>query len=216
MSDLLPPSASDQERAISLSIARAADGSQADLRSLWDPWSAPADLLPWLAWSFSVDDWDSEWTDSQKRSAIDRSIDVHRYKGTIGAVREALEALGIEIHLVEWFNQAPQGDPYTFDILLDAQLVPIDERTISAIVPLINATKNLRSHLGSITPGATTKPVVRIGAACVVGHDTTINLQYSRDGFDLLYAIVQTGDQNPESVMDDMHTFVHQKLPVLA
>jgi hypothetical protein len=28
------------------------------LRELWDPWTCPMALLPWLAWALSVDIWD--------------------------------------------------------------------------------------------------------------------------------------------------------------
>ena len=32
--------------------------------------NCPADVLPWLGWALSVDDWDQDWSEQQKRSAI--------------------------------------------------------------------------------------------------------------------------------------------------
>lgn len=93
MSDLLPPSASPAERAISETCARLA-AMPLPLRDLWDPLSCPAEALPWLAWALSVDVWDSAWSDTVKRRVCAESIAIHRRKGTVWAVREALRAAG--------------------------------------------------------------------------------------------------------------------------
>ncbi|WP_240332504.1 phage tail protein I [Pseudomonas aeruginosa] len=34
------------------------------LRTLWNPSTCPVPLLPYLAWAFSVDRWDSKWPES--------------------------------------------------------------------------------------------------------------------------------------------------------
>ena len=88
MSDLLPINATPAERAISLAIERHAQ-VPIRVREMWNPDSCPENLLAWMAWAFGVDEWDVNWTDIQKRSVIKRSVVVHRYKGTIGAVRDA-------------------------------------------------------------------------------------------------------------------------------
>lgn len=213
MFDLLPPNATESERAISESIARMADGVQAPLRDLWDPSSIPSALLPWLAWAYSVDDWNSEWSDAQKRAAIQKSVEIHRYKGTIGSVREALTALGIEITLTEWFNQVPEGDPYTFDIRLDARDIPIDQQDILALVPLVNATKNLRSHLGKITPGATVEPVAWLAAVTGMGTDTTVQSAYEGDVLAFLMMAAADGYAATEDAVDDLNVLINETLP---
>lgn len=91
MSDLFPPNATAQERAISEAIDRTVP---VVVREVWNPDTCPSDLLPWLAWAFSVDEWDSGWSDEVKRAAIAASVSIHRKKGTLWAVRTALENIG--------------------------------------------------------------------------------------------------------------------------
>ena len=88
---LLPPSASHMEVALSRAMARLANVPPF-CRQMWDPATCPPSHLPWLAWAVSVDEWDSAWSDAQKRGVIEASYQVHRHKGTVGAVRRALAA----------------------------------------------------------------------------------------------------------------------------
>jgi len=90
---LLPPNASELERALEQVTARLGEVS-VPLRSLWNPQTCPAEILPWLAWSLSVDEWDSSWPEATKREVIARAAELHRRKGTVWAVREALRSAG--------------------------------------------------------------------------------------------------------------------------
>lgn len=98
MSDgsLLPPNATATERALEGALAARLQALQPKvLATLWNPATCPASALPWLAWQLSVDDWDEDWSESVKRAVIAASIDIHRRKGTVAAVRQAIAALGI-------------------------------------------------------------------------------------------------------------------------
>lgn len=106
MSHLLPPNATPQERALSLATGRAVP---VPIKTLWRPETCPDGILPWLAWALSVGDWDATWTIERKRQAVAESIEVHRHKGTIGALRRALEQLGYEVEIDE-----KTGEAYTF------------------------------------------------------------------------------------------------------
>ncbi|TLP67083.1 phage tail protein I [Parasedimentitalea maritima] len=90
---LLPHNATSQERDIE-AVTGPALAPDVLLQALWDPEICPEDLLPWLAWSFSVDNWDPKWAEEDKRAVIAGSVEVHRRKGTVGAVRQALTAAG--------------------------------------------------------------------------------------------------------------------------
>ncbi|WP_323010034.1 phage tail protein I [Paracoccus sp. (in: a-proteobacteria)] len=92
MTSLLPPNATRSERAIGAATARPVPVPVGDL---WNPATCPAALLPWLAWALSVDDWDPDWSDEAKRATIAASLSVHRRKGTVWAMREALRAAGL-------------------------------------------------------------------------------------------------------------------------
>lgn len=92
---LLPPNASSLERALEAVAAERIEAIEVErLRALWTPADCPAPLLPWLAWALSVDEWDGAWPEATQRAVIAASIDVHRHKGTVAAVRRALAAAG--------------------------------------------------------------------------------------------------------------------------
>ncbi|SHE79272.1 phage tail protein, P2 protein I family [Loktanella atrilutea] len=93
MTKLTPPNATELEEAFDALAERRLELA-APVNTLVDPTSVPARFLPWLAWSFSVDTWDDQWTEEEKRSVIVASIFVHRRKGTIGAIRRAIIAAG--------------------------------------------------------------------------------------------------------------------------
>ncbi|WP_232695865.1 phage tail protein I [Yersinia kristensenii] len=61
------------------------------LRTLWDPWQCPVTLLPYLAWALSVDRWDFNWSEATKRHVIASSFFIHQHKGTISALRRAVD-----------------------------------------------------------------------------------------------------------------------------
>lgn len=116
MNRLLPPNASPLELNLDSLIAAATD-LPIQIRQLWDPWSCPAVLLPWLAWAVSVDEWQDAWPEQTKRRAIAASFEVHRYKGTPYAVQRALDSLGISTEVIEWWEPSGSGQPGTMKVL---------------------------------------------------------------------------------------------------
>lgn len=91
---LLPPNATVLERALEAVTVRGSE-IPVPVGDTWNPATCPAALLPWLAWSLSVDDWEVEWTDERKREVIAASIAIHRRKGTVWAIRRALQVAGL-------------------------------------------------------------------------------------------------------------------------
>jgi phage tail-like protein len=55
-----------------------------------DPWLAPADFLNWLAGWVGLDELDDAWTLDQRRAVVAGAALVHRQRGTVRGVREAL------------------------------------------------------------------------------------------------------------------------------
>ena len=144
MSDLLPINATKQERALSLTTARA--GSfPVPVGEVWDPITCPIAVLPWLAWSLAVDPWDSNWTEGQKRQAIAESVAVHRVKGTIGALKRALQAIGYECVVND-----QTGTPYVFRVGIDVTSGAAVETAYAQAEAISLKVKNARSHLLSV------------------------------------------------------------------
>ena len=91
-SNLLPPNQTPLEA--SLANASHMPLTPERIALLWDADRCPAQILPWLAWALSVDEWDDRWSPATRRSTIAAALEVHRIKGTLAAVRKALAAAG--------------------------------------------------------------------------------------------------------------------------
>lgn len=147
---LLPPSASKLERALERSFKDSVEGINVPIRTLWNPDTCPLSLLPWLAWAFSVDAWEPSWTEAQQRAVVKNSLIIHKYKGTIGAVKTALESIGYEWEIVEWWQDTPKGTPYTFRIDIHVRDRAITDAEYNSILRIVQDTKNVRSKLATM------------------------------------------------------------------
>ena len=121
---LLPNNATPQEVALDETIARIA-AVEVPIRDLWDPATCPVEVLPWLAWAFSVDNWNPAWTEAQKRGAVAASFGVHKRKGTRGALNSAIAGIGYAATIVEWWEQTPTAAPYTFAARITVEQEPL-------------------------------------------------------------------------------------------
>lgn len=148
MPSLLPPNASELEKALDLSAQSRFDGIERVIRTVWNPQTCPASMLPWLAWAFSVDVWNDTWTEQRKRQTIAAAFEVHKYKGTIGAVKSALNALGYDSNLVEWFEEAETPFTFAVDIIIEQTGILLPD--YNDISNAVNAAKNARSILREI------------------------------------------------------------------
>ena len=111
----------------------------------------PPDIIPWLAWAMSVDVWDNNWNDSTKRNVIRESVQVHKNKGTLGALKRALAAFVFaDIKIEEWFEYA--GNPYNFRVYAIFREDGLSMTDAELILSTIMQTKNLRSKLEYFRP----------------------------------------------------------------
>lgn len=117
------------------------------IADLINPERCPPKLLAYLAWAFSVDKWDENWTDEVKRIAIKQAFFVHKHKGTIAAVRRVVEPIGYLVELKEWFAMQPQGKAGTFSITVEVSETGLNEQTYNELVRLINDVKPVSRHL---------------------------------------------------------------------
>ncbi|WP_411956893.1 phage tail protein I [Paracoccus homiensis] len=93
MTNLLPHNASALELALA-SLGNRTEPLPQPIGDAMSPDRVPDVFLPWLAWALSVDSWDPAWSPERKRAVIAASVEVHRRKGTVRSLREALEAMG--------------------------------------------------------------------------------------------------------------------------
>ncbi|EBY1952598.1 phage tail protein I [Salmonella enterica] len=168
---LLPTGSTPLEKAAADAL-KGVDLLSVPLRTLQDPWTCPSLLLPWLAWAYSVDRWDDSWTEITRRQAIAASYDVHRKKGTLGAIRRIVSATGYLATASEWWEFG--GEPGTFRLGIGVPESGSPDDVQREIVRLIDDVRPLSRHLARIdiiqeSPGA-----VFVGTATTDGDIITV------------------------------------------
>ncbi len=172
MSDrLLPAGSSVLEVAAAEACARIED-IPVPLRKLWNAWDCPAELLPYLAWAWSVDRWDTSWSEATKRSVVDASQYVHRHKGTIGALRRVVEPLGYLIRIIEWWKTGETPGTFRLDVgVLDTG---ITEQMYNELERLIADAKPSSRHLIGLSINLDVNGALPVAAACYSGDELTV------------------------------------------
>ena len=180
---ILPPNSTELEVAVDETIATRLDAVETPIIDLIDIDACPAGFLPFLAWGLSVEDWDSNWSDTQKRQVIKSTYQIHQTKGTVYAVEAALAALDIPAILEEWFNYG--GDPYHYRIALDLSGRGADFSELQSLYNSVLKAANVRSVMDALQIYLTrTDKAPMIAAACTSGQSLTI-YPMAQDALDL-------------------------------
>lgn len=167
---LLPPNATPLERA--LAKAGAMPHKPEIIRTLWSPWDCPIEILPWLAWAWSVDEWDLAWNEAQQRAMVAASKKLHQKKGTTWAVREALLRSGLEsVRIVEH----PEGAHWAeFDVDVAVVDRPLTKEVMDRATALIDEYKRQACVLRTLRTSLQTQGVAFIGMQLLGGDTTTV------------------------------------------
>ncbi|HHT4105158.1 TPA: phage tail protein I [Enterobacter hormaechei] len=171
MNSLLPPGSSALERRLAEACGDIST-VPVPLRELWSPDTCPEHLLPWLAWSFSVDRWDEAWPVAVKRQVVRDAYFIHRQKGTIAAVRRVVEPFGFLIRVIEWWQSGET--PGTFRLDIGVQDQGITEETYQELERLIAGAKPVSRHLVGLSINLQTSGSVITGAASYEGDELTV------------------------------------------
>lgn len=143
---ILPVSASRAERVVDSTAGDIlAEIAVCLIRYVKNPDLCPPELLPWLAWEMSVDTWNDTWTETEKRAAIKRAAYIHRHRGTKAALMESLSDSPFRSQIVEWYEQTPPGDPYTFRLNVEQKDLPVLMSDHQDLKHAVLRAKNLRS-----------------------------------------------------------------------
>ncbi|TWC15717.1 phage tail P2-like protein [Pseudomonas sp. SJZ085] len=171
------------------------------LRTLYSPDRCPLPLLPYLAWAFSVDRWDSKWTEAAKRAAIRSAYYIHSRKGTIGSLRRVVEPLGYLIEIIEWWQTVPVGPRATFRLKVGVLDTGITEEMYQELTWLIDDAKPLTRHLTGLAISLETTGSVHIGACVTEGDEIDIYPPTQRD-IEVTGYIHQGGREHQIDTMD--------------
>ena len=171
---LLPPNATQLLRDL-----ESVFGDSFDLptlnRYVVNPDLAPVHILPWLAWALSVDDWSDNWSEQIRRNVIKASVEVHRKKGTIGALKKALQAFNYtNVKVEEWFEYG--AEPYFFRVFFDVNEPGFDVNILPQVQKVIESTKNARSHLENLRAYLSAEMgLLRLGSLIISKEVTAID-----------------------------------------
>lgn len=142
------------------------------LRDLWNPWKCPVKFLPYLAWAFSVDSWDENWSEAEKRAVISEAFWLHQRKGTIAAIRRVVEKMGYSLTIEEWWEVAdPAG---TFRLEVDVNDIGLTEKILNELTRLINDAKPVSRHLTQLNIAAKVRGDIWVGSTLCCGEIISI------------------------------------------
>ncbi|MCT4575079.1 MAG: phage tail protein I [Alphaproteobacteria bacterium] len=171
MDSLLPPNATELQKDFEKVAFRIGE-EEILSKYLLNPNECPEYLLPWLAWTLSVDVWNDKWAVEIRRKVIKESLSIHRSKGTIGALKQALKTFGFsDVKIEEWFNYG--GEPYHFRAFLEVMTAGFDLTKLNEIYLIIKNAKNVRSHLEKLSIYLTTRSNNPKSAICSFMGETT-------------------------------------------
>ena len=161
---LLPPGSTQLEKALEQVVAGLLD-IPTPVRAVWSPNDCPIELLPWLAWGLSLDNWSSDWTAAIKRARVRKAIPIARQKGTAASVRAVVESFGGSVAIREWWQTVPKGDPHTFNLILNLEQdgAPASAAFVDQVIAEVSRAKPVRSHF-TFTQGVTAKASVGLVA----------------------------------------------------
>lgn len=172
--DLLPPNATPLCRQLASQGQRITE-LDVPIRATWSPQDCPAPVLPWLAFAFGVENWDSGWSVEQQRTAIEMSIPVHRRRGTIGALRDAVASMGLDISVSEWFQRSPMGAPFSFRLRVSIDQYGLTEEGLRLLLEIVSSAKNLRSWMDGLEMDIRSSSGIRIGAYVCMGREISVS-----------------------------------------
>lgn len=141
---LLPPNQTQLEASLSMAMQTHVNPDQ--VRSLRNPMTCPIALLPYLAWALSVDEWDDRWPEHVKRQVVADSVQVHRIKGTLRSVKQAINSLDLKASIKEWWQETPKAATHTFKVRLHTDQAGVTAKQCNDAEAQVRAVKPARSH----------------------------------------------------------------------
>lgn len=180
-SQLLPPNSTLLERTIADATAIELDTD--GLRHAESAALCPPQLLPWLAWERSVEDWGDDWSLDVQRRAVASSVQLHSRKGTVWAVKRAIALAGYRSQISEWWQCQHSSAPHTFHLDIDVVGSQLVSARFEQLLARIDAVKPARSHY-SLRFISSTTGTIRHAAAVMCGESISI-FPYSRRALEL-------------------------------
>lgn len=174
MTQLLPPNSTELERKVCTVTAKATS-LDVKIKTVSTITNAPNKFLPLLAWQNSVDRWNRNWSDKEKRAQIKAAFKIHQKKGTVAALKEITAAFGYSLTVIEWWQEQPNNTPGTFQITIETEGNELTDENYRTLLSLIRDAKPLTRELTAIEINViAVRGDTNIGCGCYSGDDVTI------------------------------------------
>lgn len=137
----------DHLAAFDLAVKKWLDEVDLSFMLVYDVDNVNAAALPYLAEQFDVLGYKGmrlAKTESDQRNLLKRAIELHRYKGTVWSVKEAMKSVGFKDVILE---EHVDGHWANFRVILLNENVGITDQTIGELIKMIHEYKNTRSNL---------------------------------------------------------------------
>lgn len=102
-------------------------------------------VLDAIAFEKHIEGYSSTLPRITREALIRRAIQLHVYKGTPTSLQQALDSLGYDIKIIEWFQYG--GEPYHFKIDLDLFGQEYPAEMSASLESFIEQYKNVRSKV---------------------------------------------------------------------
>jgi phage tail P2-like protein len=149
------------------------------LATLANPDTIPAKFLPWLAWSLGVRSWKPYWSEAVKRSRVRHALAIARQQGTAQSVEDVVASFGGHVVVRPWFEQEPEGEPFTFQLTLtltDSATQDTSAAFVDDVIAEVSRTKSARDHF-TFTQGLNAR--ASVGVIPVVRAMAYAHLQFA-------------------------------------
>lgn len=115
------------------------------------------------AWDASV--WRQSWPIQIKRNVLNNVILEKKKRGTLGAVKKAIETIGSYTSITEWWQETPKGTPHTFKVIASLNNYDgvLESDLQEDLFGLIDDAKPVRSHYDFILQKRYTGEIGAIG-----------------------------------------------------
>jgi len=169
---LLPANSSPLERALDIGFGRLLERITPPFPELMNPTQTPLAFLPYLAADRGVSEWSSEAPEAEKRLTVELAWPTARQAGTRKALENAAKGLQLMPEVRAWYEQTPQGQPYSFSVRAFTEQ-PYSEEIDARLDRRLADAKSERDTL-KVSVGLSAFGNHVIGAATVCGELTTV------------------------------------------
>ena len=143
-----------------------------------------------VAWDASV--WRQSWPIQIKRNVLNNVILEKRKRGTLGAVKKAIETIGAYTNITEWWQETPKGTPHTFKVIASLNHYDgvLESDLQEDLFELIDDAKPVRSHYDFVLQKRYSGEIgviglyrdlayARVKGGVVTSEDTSVNLDFA-------------------------------------